>query len=70
MATFTAAERMALAKRGHALPDGSFPIPDVASLHDAIQSVGRAKDPVKAKQFIIRRARALGAKSSIPLAWM
>lgn len=70
MADYTQAERMMLAKKGHALPDGSFPVTDANSLHSAIKLVGNANDPAKAKAFIMRRARALQLKSAIPLSWM
>lgn len=61
--------RMALAKRGLAMPDGSFPIETEASLKDAIQAVGRAKDPDAAKAFIRKRAKALGCADQIPDSW-
>jgi hypothetical protein len=35
--------RMLAAKRGQALPDGSFPIRNRAELSDAIQALGRAE---------------------------
>lgn len=70
MASFTKAQRMSLAKRGHALPDGSFPITDAEDLRNAIRDVGRASDPARAKQHIIRQARRLQMKSALPLSWM
>lgn len=70
MADFTEAERRSLAKRGMALPDGSFPVRNAADLHNAIQAIGRAKDPAAAKRHIIKRARALMLKSEIPLSWL
>lgn len=70
MTQFTEAERMSLAKKGAAMPDGSYPIRDAEDLHNAIQSVGRAKDPTAAKRHIVKRARALMLKSDIPLSWM
>lgn len=57
------------AKKGVALPDGSFPIPDKDALRRAIQSIGRAKDPAKAKAHIRKRARALGAEDMLPEGW-
>ncbi len=53
-------ERARLAKEGKALPDGSFPIPNVVFLKKAIRAVGRAKDRAKAVAFIKKRARELG----------
>lgn len=61
---------MFLAKKGHAMVDGSFPVTDANSLHAAIKLVGQAHDPAAAKKFIMRRARALQLKSAIPLSWM
>ena len=57
---FTAEERREAAGSGAALPDGSFPIHDKADLHNAMQALGRAKDPAKVKAHIRSRARALG----------
>lgn len=57
------------AKKGHALPDGSFPINNVQDLQNAIQSIGRAKNPEAAKALIRRRARELHRKDLIPDTW-
>lgn len=69
MAEFTEAERRRLAKTGAAMSDGSFPIRNAEDLHNAIQSIGRAKDPAAAKRHIVKRARALQMKSALPLSW-
>lgn len=61
---------MSLAKKGIAMSGGEFPIRDASDLHNAIQAVGRAKNPAAAKAHIVKRARALMLKSEIPLAWM
>jgi hypothetical protein len=61
--------RRSLASSGAALPDGSFPIEDVADLHNAIKAVGRASDPAKARDHIKARAKTLGAESALPEAW-
>lgn len=61
--------RMHAAKRGYALPDGSFPIRNRSELKDAIDAFGRAKDQTRAKRHIIKRARALGAVSLLPDTW-
>ena len=66
---FSADKRQQLAKGGKALPDGSFPIENVSDLKNAIQAIGRAKDPGKAKAHIIKRAKALGASDLIPDSW-
>lgn len=70
MAKYSQSERMALAKRGQAMPGGQFPITDAEDLQNAIRDVGRASDPARAKQHIIRQARRLQMKSALPLSWM
>ncbi len=63
--------RQSLAKKGRAMPDGSFPIADENDLKNAISSYGRAKDSRKAavRRFIEKRARQLGRADMIPDAW-
>ena len=61
--------RHALARKGQALPDGSYPIRNVHDLHNAIRAIGRAKDPEAVKKHIIKRAHALGASRFIPADW-
>jgi len=62
--------RMDLAKRGMALPDGSYPIRDEADLRNAIQAYGRAKDKQMAKAHIMKRAMDLGLEDLIPMNWV
>lgn len=62
-------QRRAMASRGQAMPDGSFPIADEADLRNAIQSVGRAANYDAAKRHIVRRARALGLTEMLPEEW-
>lgn len=62
-------ERDDLESEGKALPDGSFPIANVEDLKNAIQSIGRAKDPEKARAHIKKRAKALGETDLIPDEW-
>ena len=57
---FTQEQRDAAAKDGAALPDGSVPIKNKSDLHNAMQAIGRAKDPGKAKAHIKARAKTLG----------
>jgi len=66
---YTNARRQEYAKRGIALPDGSFPINDVGDLRNAIQAFGLGKDSSAAKAHIIKRARALGKTELIPDSW-
>jgi len=59
-----------MAKGGMAMPDGSYPIKDVADLRNAIQAYGRAKDKEATKAHIIKRAMALGSEDLIPENWV
>lgn len=67
---FSTKQRKKLAKKGQALPDGSFPIANTSDLHNAIKAIGRAKNYSKAKAHIISRARALGATKMLPDGWI
>jgi hypothetical protein len=67
--TYTADTRELLAKEGKALPDGSYRIKDEGDLKNAIQAIGRAKDPAAAKAHIIKRAKALSATHLLPEDW-
>jgi hypothetical protein len=68
-ADLTADERKALADKGHAMPDGSYPIRNTDDLANAISSIGRAKDPAATKTYISRRAKELGATDKLPKDW-
>lgn len=68
-ADFTEKERKKLAKKKEAMPDGSFPIRNTSDLKNAIQALGRAKDPEKAKAWIKKRAKALGKEDLLPDTW-
>lgn len=63
-------ERQALAEKGKAMPDGSFPIANKEDLANAIQSAGRAKDQDAVHAHIIEQAKALGAEDQIPEGWV
>ena len=63
---FTEEERKELAKKGLALPNGSFPIVNVEDLKAAILSYGMAKNKSEAAKWIVKRAKALGADDLIP----
>lgn len=64
---YDAETRRRMAKAGHALPDGSFPIANCTDASNAIRSVGRAAPAKRGKvrSFIRRRVKALGCKGSI-----
>lgn len=66
---FDVDERKELSETGHAMPDGSFPIKTEKDLKNAIQAIGRAKDPAAAKAHIKRMARKLGLDDLIPEGW-
>lgn len=65
----SADEREALADKGKAMPDGSYPIANENDLKNAIQAYGRAKDKPGVKRHIKRRAKELGRTDLIPDAW-
>jgi hypothetical protein len=69
VASFSAAERAALARKGQAMPDGSFPIRDASDLANAVRLAGQASNPAAAKRWIISRAKALGLVASLPKEW-
>jgi DNA-binding ferritin-like protein len=68
---FTSAQRESLAKKGQALPDGSFPIENAEDLENAIKAFGRAslKKQQAVKAHIAKRAKALGKQELIPKGW-
>jgi hypothetical protein len=66
---FTAAQRKSLAKSGHAMPDGSFPIENEEDLHNAVRLAGHAHNPAAARAHIRARAAAMGMSSAIPSDW-
>jgi hypothetical protein len=68
---FTEEERQKLAKKGQALPDGSYPIRNESDLKNAIQAYGRSKpsDRAKVRAHIRKRAKALGKADLIPENW-
>jgi hypothetical protein len=69
LAASTRQGREAAAKKGYALPDGSFPITTVADLKKAIRAYGRASNKAAVRRHIRKRARALGRTNLIPEAW-
>jgi hypothetical protein len=64
-------KRQALAKKGYALPDGSYPITNIDSLKDSIQAYGRSKPGKRAavRRHIMKRARSLDRADLIPEKW-
>lgn len=68
-ADYSSDEREAMAKKGEAMPDGSFPIGDKEDLKKAVQAHGRAKDKDAVKAHIVKRAKALKATDELPEDW-
>ena len=66
---FDTKKRKKLAKTGAAMKDGSYPIVTAEDLHNAVQSIGRAKNPEATKAHIKTRAKALGLTKSLPDGW-
>ncbi len=66
---YTGKRRAQYAKRGWALPDGSYPIRDVGDLRNAIQAYGLGKDREAAKRHIMKRAKQLKRTDLIPETW-
>jgi hypothetical protein len=67
---FAGAQRGKFAESGEALPDGSFPIVTVQDVRNCIRAFDRAKDKVRAKRHIVKRARALGRTDLLPSGWV
>lgn len=67
---FSDEKRQELADKGHAMPDGSFPIENKEDLKNAVAAFGRAKDPAAAKAHIIARAKALSCTDELPKDWV
>lgn len=68
-AEFSQSQREKLAKKGLALPDGSFPIRNKNDLRNAVKSWGLSKNKALAKKFIKKRAMQLGAMKELPANW-
>lgn len=67
---FTPKQRDRLASSGAAMTGGGYPIESLDDLKNAIQAIGRAKDPAATKAHIKARARALGHADLIPAGWV
>ena len=66
---FDTKKRKQMADRGTAMPDGSYPIANEEDLRNAIQAIGRAKNPDAVKRHIRKRAKALGLEKLLPESW-
>lgn len=65
---YTTDDRRAMAKKGQALPDGTFPIMDRSDLDSAIRLRGRHSTYSTATvvKHIVKRAKAIGATDMLP----
>jgi len=54
---YSEAERAGFARKGWALPDGSFPMPDCPAIGDAIDAYGRAPETHRAELRALIRKR-------------
>ncbi len=62
--------RQDLAKKGEAMPDGSYPIANGADLENAIHAIGRGgASHAQIRNFVIKRAKALGLSDKLPPDW-
>lgn len=67
---FSHKERMDLAERGEAMPNGKYPIRNSQDLKDAIQLVGASDMPKsEVKAWIKKRAKELGLENELPESW-
>ena len=66
---FSEKERMELAKKGYAMPDGGFPIVTKKDCENAVKAFGRGNQPRAEKAHILKRAKALGCMDVIPDKW-
>jgi hypothetical protein len=64
MTDYNAQQRKAMAAKGQALKDGSFPIANCEDASNAIQSIGRASNTATARAHIKKRVAALGCSGS------
>ncbi len=63
-------QRREMARKGWALPDGSYPIADGGDLQDAIHAIGRGgTSHMKIRAHIMKRAKALGMEDKLPADW-
>lgn len=71
-ANYSAAEREEMAKKGWAMPDGSYPIQTAADVKHAVNLVGKSKtySYAQVKAHIVKNAKRIGATSVLPPDWL
>lgn len=64
MTDYSPDERAKLAREGHALPDGSYPIKNCEDLDNAVHAYGRAPESHRkaVARLIVKRDRELGCQ--------
>ena len=68
-ADYNSKDRKKMADSGEAMKDGSFPIKTAQDVKNAVKDWGRTGSKSSVKRHIIRRAKAIGATSSLPSDW-
>jgi hypothetical protein len=66
---YTEKTRQSMAKEGEALPDGRYPISNVQDLHNAIKDYEMGDRDMPAHDWIVKRAKELGAFDDLPEQW-
>ena len=69
MPQFSSKERILLAKKGLAMPDGGYPIRNISDLKNAISAYGRGTNKPEVKKWIKKRAKELNAEKLLPNNW-
>src|SRR4051812_24089768 len=70
-AKYSAEDRQAMADKGQAMKDGSYPIMDAQDMASAVGLVGRGKASTgSVRNHIIARAKSLGLTSKLPSEWI
>lgn len=71
LSSYSQDERESFARKGWALPDGTFAIATTSDLRIAILAYGQAaaSDKSKVRRHIMKRARGLSRADAIPAAW-
>ncbi len=68
---YSADQRKQMAQKGHAMPDGSYPIGDAQDVKSAAGLASHSKkySAEQVKAHVIKNARRLGAMSALPASW-
>lgn len=66
---YSEGQRDAMADKGQAESDGSYPIKTAKDVRDAVADWGRGGSKASDKEHIIERAKAIGATDELPADW-